>query len=218
MADGFGLREKLDARISAARRGLFYPAFIRAIGPAAIWLAAFSIFWLSGFYSRMPLEAQATAGVIFWVGMLAMALIGIRVWKGPTEDDARDLIDSQIEGRPLSVFTDRPARPDELTWELWQEHRDRMAALAARARRFDLAPHWRQADPLWLRAVVPVLFIVVAVIAGANAPARMYKGLFPDFGALFGAHKLTVEAWITPPDYTGSAPFILTSGEAQKVP
>jgi len=218
LADGFGLREKLDARISAARRSLFYPALIRAIGPAAIWLAGFTIFWLSGLYGRMPLEAQATAGVIFWVGMAVAVLIGLRVWKGPTEDDARDLIDSAIEGRPLSVWTDRPARTDAYSWKLWQAHRDRMAALAAKSGRLDVAPHWRQADPLWLRAVVPVAVIITVVIAGANTPDRMYKGLFPDFGALFGAHKLTVEAWITPPEYTGSAPFILTPGEVAKVP
>ena len=46
----------------------------------------------------------------------------------------------------------------------------------------------------------------------------MSKGLFPDFGALFGAHKLKVEAWITPPTYTGSAPFVLTPGEVAKAP
>lgn len=218
MADGFGLKEKLDARIAAARRGLFYPAFIRAIGPAAIWLAAFAIFWLTGLYGRLPLEAQALSGVIFWIGLLIGVLIGLKVWKGPTDDDARDLIDSHIEGRPLSVWTDRPAKPDQLTWKLWQEHRDRMAALAAKSGKLDLAPQWRQADPAWMRAVVPGLVIIAAVVAGANAPDRMYKGLFPDFGALFGAHKLTVEAWITPPAYTGSAPFILTNGEVQKVP
>ncbi|HEX5008746.1 MAG TPA: DUF4175 family protein, partial [Hyphomonadaceae bacterium] len=218
MADGFGLRQKLDARIASARRGLFYPALVRAIGPAAIWLAGFSIFWLSGLYSAMPLEAQATTGVIFWVGFLICVLIGLKVWKAPTDDDARDLIDSNIEGRPLSVWTDRPARADTLTWKLWQEHRDRMAALAAKLGRLDVSAHWRQADPIWLRFIVPVLVAIAAVFAGAAGLDRMNKGLFPDFGALFGAHKLNVEAWVTPPAYTGSAPFVLTPGEVAHTP
>ena len=44
----------------------------------------------------------------------------------------------------------------------------------------------------------------------------MGKGLFPDFGALFGAHTLKIEAWITPPAYTGSAPFVLTPGAVRQ--
>ncbi len=218
MADGFGLREKLDARIAGARRSLFWPALVRAIGPTALWLGAFLIFWLTGLYGAMPLEAQATAGVIFWVGLAAMVLVSLRVWKGPSDDDARDLIDSTIEGRPLSAWADRPARTDQQTWKLWQAHRDRMAALAAKIGKLDVAPQWKQADPFWLRAVAPALVLIAVIVAGAATPDRVWKGLFPDFGALVGAHKLTIEAWITPPPYTGSAPFVLTSGEAVKVP
>jgi hypothetical protein len=218
VADGFGLREKLDAKIAVARRSLFFPALIRAIGPSAIWLAAFLVFWLTGLYGRMPIEAQAATGVIFWVGMAIMVLISLRVWKGPTDDDARDLIDSTIEGRPLSTWTDRPAKTDAQSWNLWQAHRDRMAALATKMGKLDISPQWRQADPAWLRVVTPSLVIIAVVIAGVNTPDRLRKGFFPDFGALVGAHKLTVEAWITPPSYTGTAPFLLTSGEPAKVP
>ena len=64
MADGFGLKEKLDARIAAARRGLFYPAFIRAIGPAAIWLAeARRSLPLEQCLDLVPLEAARTFAV-----------------------------------------------------------------------------------------------------------------------------------------------------------
>ncbi len=218
MADGFGLQQKLDARISAAKRSLFYPALVRAVLPAGLWFSAFAIFWLSGFYTAMPLEAQATTGVIFWVGFIVAILIGLKVWHAPTDDDARDLIDSAIEGRPLSVWADRPAKVDVLGWKLWQEHRDRMAALAAKVGRLDVSPHWKQADPLYLRLVAPTLVIIAGVVANTAAPERMARGLFPDIGALFGAHTLQIEAWITPPAYTGSAPFLLTRGESARAP
>ena len=177
MADGFGLREKLDARIASARRSLLWPALIRAILPALVWFAAFTVFWLSGLYTAMPLEAQATTGVIFWVGFITAILIGWKVWRAPSDDEARDLIDSAIEGRPLSVWTDRPANPDTTAWTLWQEHRDRMAALAAKVGKLDVRPHWKQADPLYLRLAAPALIIVAGVFANTAAPDRMYRGL-----------------------------------------
>ena len=55
----------------------------------------------------MPIEAQATTGVVFWVGFIAAALIGWKVWHPPTDDEARDLIDSAadlIRERPLASF------------------------------------------------------------------------------------------------------------------
>jgi len=218
LADGFGLRSKLDARIATARRSLFWPALVQAALPALIWFTIFAVFWLTGLYTAMPPEWQATAGVVFWVGFITVVLIGLKVWRRPTEDEARDLIDNAIEGRPLSVWNDRPAKADKQGMTLWREHRDRMAALAAQAGKLDVRPHWRQADPFYLRLAVPAVLVVAGVVANTSAPDRMGKGLFPDFGALFGAHTLKVEAWVTPPAYTGSAPFVLTPGQVAKAP
>ncbi len=216
MADGFGLRQQLDARIAAARRSLFWPALIRSTGPVALWIAAFLIFWLSGVSGSLPPEGQAIQGVVFWSGALLLGWYAFAAFRKPTDEDARRLIDSRIEGRPLSAWADRPASADSATWSLWSAHRDRMAALAAKMGRINLAPEWRAADPLWLRVVAPVLVIIAAIVAGPQLLDRARNGAAPDIGALFGAHKLTVEAWITPPAYTGSAPFVLTDGQTAR--
>lgn len=218
MADGFGLREKLDARISTVRRSLFWPSLIRSSLPAILWFVAFSVFWLTGFYTPLAPEIQATIGVVFWIGLLVAVLIGFKVWHAPTDDEARDLIDGNIEGRPLRTWTDRPSRADSAGWTLWQEHRDRMAALALKQGKIDVTPQWKQADPFYLRFAAPAVLVVAGVIAGTTVIDRMGKGLGPDFGALFGAHTLKIEAWITPPGYTGTAPFVLTPGQAAKAP
>jgi Domain of unknown function (DUF4175) len=214
VADGFGLKEQLDARISAARRSLFWPSLIRSSLPTILWFAAFGVFWLTGFYTPLPPEIQATIGVVFWIGLLVAVLIGFKVWHSPTDDEARDLIDGTIEGRPLRALADRPTKTDAGGWTLWQEHRNRMAALALKQGRIDVRPHWKQADPFYLRFAAPAVLIVAGAIAGATVVDRMGKGLFPDYGALFGANTLKIEAWITPPAYTGTAPFVLTPGRS----
>ena len=103
MADGFGLKEQLDGRISAARRSLFWPSLIRSTLPAILWFVAFAAFWLTGFYTPLPPEVQATIGVVFWIGLLTAALIGFKVWHSPTDDEARDLIDGSIEARHVDL-------------------------------------------------------------------------------------------------------------------
>ena len=75
MADGFGLRQKLDARIASARRSLLWPALTRAVLPALVWFTVFAVFWLTGLYTAMPIEAQATTGVIFWVGFITAGVV-----------------------------------------------------------------------------------------------------------------------------------------------
>ena len=218
MADGFGLKEKLDGRISAARRSLFWPSLVRSALPAILWFVAFAAFWLTGLYTPLQPEIQATIGVVFWIGVLTTSLIGLKVWEAPTDDEARDLIDGTIEGRPLRALADRPAKADAAGWTLWQEHRNRMTALALKQGRIDVRPQWKQADPFYLRFAAPAVLVVAGAIAGLTVVDRMGKGLFPDYGALFGAHTLKIEAWITPPGYTGTAPFVLTPGQSAKAP
>jgi hypothetical protein len=218
VADGFGLRNKLDARIASARRRLFWPSLVRSALPTLVWFTAFAVFWLTGLYTALPVEVQATIGVVFWVGLLTAVLIGLKVWHSPTDAEASDLIDASIEGRPLATWADRPSKIDATGWTLWQEHRDRMAALALKQGKVDVRPQWKQADPFYLRYAAPALLVIAGAVAGTAVIDRFQKGLFPDYGALFGAHQLKIEAWITPPAYTGSAPFVLTPGETAKAP
>ena len=72
VADGFGLREKLDARIASARRSLFWPA----LDPGSLLPAASLVHDLRRLLAVRPLHApcrprsQATVGVVFWVGLI----------------------------------------------------------------------------------------------------------------------------------------------------
>jgi hypothetical protein len=218
LADGFGLRQQLDGRISAARRALFLPAVLKAWGAPMLWLAAFATLWLTGLTARFAPEARAVLGLVFYAGLIWLAWRATRRWRAPSDMDGRTLIDDAVEGRPMSVWADRPARADKDGWELWEAHRERMAALAMGVRRFDLRGLWQSTDPFYTRLIAPLVVLAAALLAGTAGPDRLARGLAPDIGALFGAHRLTVEAWITPPPYTGAAPFVLTSGQGAKAP
>jgi hypothetical protein len=218
LADGFGLKQMLDSRIAAAKSGLVGPALLRACWPLALWIAVFLIAWLVGAYSLIPLETQALASLVFYLGAAAGVWLCFKRWRSPTDDEARDLIDQSVEGRPMEAWSDRPVKSDPLAWKLWTAHRDRMAKLAVGVKGFNYKPFWKREDPLYLRLAAPGLVILAGVIALTSAPDRLRAGFAPDFGALVGAHKLSVEAWVTPPAYTGEPPSVLIPGQAYTAP
>lgn len=217
MADG-SLGVQIEQRVESTRRRLVGPALLRAAWPAVAWTAIFVLAWLSGLWQLIPLEARALGGVAFWLGLATLAWFGWRRWRAPEAAEARDLIDRSVEGRPMSAWTDRPVKPDADGYLLWNAHRERMAALAAAAAKVDLKARYRAADPYWTRFAAPVVLLLAVVLAGPQTLNRLASGLAPDIGVLFGAQKLTVEAWVTPPEYTGRAPFLLTSGERVETP
>lgn len=217
MADA-SLSARLEARVSAARRALSGPALVRAWGWAALWIAGFAVLWLSGALAAGPAALAAAAGLVFYAGGAWLVWRSLRRWRRPTDAEARGLIDEQVEGRPLSSWTDRPVGANRDAHVLWEAHRERLARVALGVRRLDLSRRWRRADPFHLRFAAPAVLVLAAAFAGGQAPDRLRSGLAPDFGALFGADRLAVEAWITPPVYTGDAPVVLTSGEAMLAP
>jgi len=218
VADGSGLEHALNARIREIRRRLVPVRLLSALGPALLALGAYAGWVLTGLWRNWPAEAQAAQGLFAYAILILLLVRARRSYRAPSTAEAQDLLDRSIEGRPFSLAEARPAAPTEEGWELWRAHRERMARLALRSGRPDLGAAWKAADPWRLRFIVPALVLVLAILAGAAGPGRLAQGFRPDIGALFGAHRLAVEAWITPPAYTGSPPFVLTPRETAKAP
>ena len=61
--------------------------------------------------------------------------------------------------------------------------------------------------------------ISLAIISAPTALDRLGKAFSPDYGSLLGAENVRIEAWVTPPDYTGRAPiFLEDTTEELRVP
>jgi uncharacterized protein (TIGR02302 family) len=119
--------------------------------------------------------------------------------------------------RPATAFTDRLAsRPDDpMGQTLWEAHRRRMLAALDRLHAGLPAPRLAAGDPYALRFLVLLLFVVGFVMAGPERIARLgeaFRG-----GETTAAAIARIDAWVTPPGYTGRPPIFLT-GEAAKPP
>lgn len=192
---------------------------MRQLGLMAAWRGFWPVLALCALYLGLALSGwllQITApfaammGLIFWAGFVIMVLHGWRRYRPVSLAQGLDALDQQSELRPLQGLRDRSVlvQPDALA--LWQAHQIRLEAAARRLRAPSFLAAWRQVDPFCLGGLVPIFLIGLAAVNLSAAPDRLRAALAPDYGSLFGAQTLRVEAWISPPEHTGRAPVFLT--------
>ena len=118
--------------------------------------------------------------------------------------------------RPLSAAEDSLAagHGDPLTDVLWRRHiAAQLAAYGA------LEPVWPKPgvpkrDPYALRGAVFVALAAGLAVAGGDAPRRIAASFAVEGEQAMAAAGIALDAWITPPAYTGLAPIILSQAKA----
>ena len=192
-----------------------WPALWPPLGVAGLFLCA-ALLDLPALLPGWP-HAILLAGVA--LAMAALGWHGFRRLRLPDnpEADRRLERESGLRHRPLTVLADRPAVAADSA--LWRAHVARAAAQVGRLRVGLPRPGLAARDRRALRGGLLVGLLAWRVIAGADAPARIGRALTPGFAPAAAAPATQVQAWITPPAYTGLAPlFLRPEGGAVSVP
>ncbi|AZO45563.1 TIGR02302 family protein [Mesorhizobium sp. M7D.F.Ca.US.005.01.1.1] len=204
---------RLATRVSMmVERG--WPLLLPLVIVASLFL---SISWL-GIFSRVPDMARIGLVAAFAIAALA-ALYPLRFFRlpGAAEIDRRIEAANQLLHSPVLVQTDRPSgRESSFSQALWREHQKRMAgkldSLGADLPRTRVPEH----DPWGLRAVAALLLVTAFAFSFGPTGGRISDG----FNA-HGAHDAVpprIDAWVTPPAYTGKPPIFLTADANQATP
>lgn len=199
---------ELRARLALALESL-WPLAAPLVGIAALFVALAA----TDLLPALPGWLHAILLAAF-VAAFAWFLWRLRAWRLPDQTAARRRIEaaSGFAHRPLLALEDSLASGDEA---LWQAHRRRLLARLGRIRSGWPGLDLTDRDPFAVRAAL-VLFLVVALIgAGADLPARLRNAAWPSFGP--PKPPPTLDAWITPPGYTGLPPIFLAALPADKV-
>jgi uncharacterized protein (TIGR02302 family) len=214
-----GIPDKTGRHIRAALRltwaGMVFERLARAFWPFWVVFAALvasRALDLTGAFGLTEDFYLYAAWAV--VAVLALAY-GIWRLRWPRRPEALARLDAQFTERPLAMLADTQAlgRADPAARGLWAVSRDRMAALAARARPIapDAALNGR--DPFALRHVGLVL-VLAAVLFGSFGRMAGLTGDLPAGPAGAAIPGPAWEGWAEPPPYTGKPALYLNEQTA----
>lgn len=190
------------------RLGLLAERLVQSFWP--VWTVALLLMagLAFGLVDELPVEI-AWAVLMFGLGAIVWGLVsGLRGFRWPGAADAVARLDASLPGRPLAALADTQAvgADDPASAEVWQAHRDRMAARAATAKPVEPDLKLARRDPYALRYVALLAF-VLAVLFG-SAWRLTVAGPLPAPGTAVAAGP-TWEGWVQPPPYTGKPSLYL---------
>jgi uncharacterized protein (TIGR02302 family) len=209
-------RDPLSRRLARGRRlarlalgwESLWPRLWPALGVAGVFLTlAFA-----GLFSFLPawLHLLVLAGFVAALG--AAVWHGARgfAWPGDAAAERRIEAASGLAHRPLSTLRDHAVTDDPAGIALWQAHQRRVLAKLARLRVGGPRPGMARRDPRALRLGLVVALAAGFVMAGGDAGQRLQRAVRPQLQAApLAVAALKLEAWVTPPAYTGAAPVFL---------
>jgi uncharacterized protein (TIGR02302 family) len=164
----------------------------------------------AGLWLALPSLARAIGLLLFAVLALA-ALFPLFKFRWPSREAALGRLDrgTGIRHRPATALTDTLATQDPVALALWQAQRERTLASIKRIRAGLPSPRLTIHDPWALRALVAVLMVATFVAAGEERTARVVAAF--DWQGVLSPANVRVDAWVTPPVYTGKPPVILSA-------
>jgi uncharacterized protein (TIGR02302 family) len=183
-----------------------WPHLARLLTLAGLFLV---LSW-AGLWLVLPFLARAL-GLGVFVLLAVAALVPLVRFRWPTREEALGRLDrgTGIRHRPATALSDTLATQDPVAQALWQEQRERTLASIKRIRAGLPSPRLAIHDPKALRALVVVMLVATYFAAGDERTLRIASAF--DWNGVLTPANIRVDAWVTPPVYTGKPPIILSS-------
>jgi uncharacterized protein (TIGR02302 family) len=183
-----------------------WPNLARLLSVVGLFLV---VSW-AGLWLALPFVARVVGTGLFVLLALG-ALFPLVRFRWPTREEALGRLDrgTGIRHRPATALTDTLATKDPVALALWQAQRERTLASIKRIRAGLPSPRLAIHDPWALRALVMVMMVASYVAAGDERMLRVAAAF--DWNGVLAPANVRVDAWVTPPNYTGKPPIILSA-------
>lgn len=176
-------------------------------------LTVFAVLSVIGIWPHLGDAAHFAVLGIFAAAVLAALVFAARTpW--PSREEAVRRIE-RVSGavhRPASSYEDTlsSVSPDGIAEKLWRAHRERLARAMKALRVGQPAPRTHRYDPFAVRSLAVLALVLIGIGTGGQLwPPVREAFRFSDARMLAAAR---LDAWVTPPGYTGKAPIMLADG------
>jgi uncharacterized protein (TIGR02302 family) len=168
----------------------------------------------AGLWLALPFVARVAGFGLFLVLALGVLFPALR-FRWPSREQGLARLDrgSGIPHRPATALTDTLVTQDPVAQALWQAQRERTLASIKRIRAGLPSPRLAIHDPWALRALVVVMLVATYVAAGDERAMRLAAAF--DWNGVLSPANVRVDAWVTPPIYTGKPPIILSAANKE---
>jgi uncharacterized protein (TIGR02302 family) len=200
----------LARAVKRARRSLLWERLWPALATLSVAIGIFLALSWAGLWIVLPPWPRAIALVIMLL-VIAVAAIPFLRLRVPSEHEALNRLDrgSGERHRPATAISDEIAanRDDPVAQALWRAHIERALMSARKLKAGWPQPRLGLRDPMALRALTLILVVATFFAAGGERVKRITAAF--DWQGVVTPANFRVDAWVTPPLYTGRPPVML---------
>ena len=200
----------LARALGRARWTIFWERLWPALASVATVVGLFlAVSWLGLWLWLPPIGRAIGLGVFFLLAAAAFApFLMLRI---PSRMDGLRRLDrnSGLPHRPATAIADEIAAPteDSFSIALWRAHVERALRAAKTLKAGTPMPRLARRDPFAVRALVAVLVVATFFAAGGERMKRVAAAF--DWQGVMVPANFRIDAWVSPPTYTGRPPVIL---------
>jgi len=203
-------RTLLTRALQRARGSLLWERLWPALAILATALGLFLAFSWAGVWLVLPPLARAI-GLLLFVVVTAIAAAPLAMLRLPSAADGLRRLDrnSGETHRPATAVADEIAanQHDPVAQALWRAHVERALLSARKLNAGWPSPRLSMRDPMALRALVLILLVASFFAAGGERWKRVTAAF--DWHGVVAPANFRIDAWVTPPNYTGRPPVML---------
>lgn len=187
-----------------ARAFLIWETYAAILAPAMLAVALFSAAAFLGIWERIgdPWRGIALIISLFFIARSLRRALSLRF---PTQSDSRRRLerDSGQSHRPLDTLDDKPA----LSVQAWPAHYKKALSQAKAIRRPQRRSVLGPIDKYFLRFGAPLILAAAMIYSAGFGFERIKNAVKPSWQSAINPAKVSFEAWIDPPQYTGRPPI-----------
>src|SRR5512132_1137021 len=209
-AQGRGGDDLLARALRRARWTIFWERLWPALASIATVIGLFlAVSWLGLWLWLSPAGRAIGLGVFFL--LTAAAFAPVLMLRVPSRIEGLRRLDrnSGLPHRPATAIADEIAVPTEDSYSvaLWRAHIERALRAANTLKAGTPMPRLALRDPFAVRALVAVLVVATFFAAGGERMKRIAAAF--DWQGVMMPANFRIDAWVSPPPYTGRPPIIL---------